>query len=116
MDGGGGGGWSCPASYFGTRDGCDCECGDYDPDCDDPSQAVLNCPSGYGCGASGTCVDDFGAPPPEEGTVTCGTVPGSPVGVGVIALIIIVIVTLFLRYRRDRSRVRVRVPVRRRRR
>jgi hypothetical protein len=75
VDGGSAGGWFCPATYFGTGDGCDCECGDYDPDCDDPSQAVLNCPGGYACGAGGTCVDELGEPPPDDGTVTCRAAP-----------------------------------------
>lgn len=56
------GSWFCPASYYGTRDGCDCECGAYDPDCDDPSQEVLNCPAGAVCGRSGRCVDRSGRP------------------------------------------------------
>lgn len=56
------GAWFCPESYYGTRDGCDCECGAYDPDCDDPSQPILNCPSGYHCGPSGRCLDEEGRP------------------------------------------------------
>ena len=34
-------GWTCPDSYFHSRDGCDCHCGVYDPDCDEPSQILL---------------------------------------------------------------------------
>nr|BCY23782.1 uncertain protease [Schizochytrium aggregatum ATCC 28209] len=26
--------WRCPTSWYSARDGCDCECGAYDPDCD----------------------------------------------------------------------------------
>jgi hypothetical protein len=54
--------WFCPDSYYGTGDGCDCECGAYDPDCDDPSQEVLNCPEGYACGVGGRCVDGPSGP------------------------------------------------------
>jgi hypothetical protein len=25
--------WNCPAEFYGTKDGCDCECGVVDPDC-----------------------------------------------------------------------------------
>ena len=27
--------WRCEAAYYGTTDGCDCDCGAWDPDCDD---------------------------------------------------------------------------------
>lgn len=27
-------GWTCPRGFYGTRDGCHCECGAPDPDCD----------------------------------------------------------------------------------
>jgi surface protein len=29
--------WLCDATYYGASDGCDCECGAWDPDCDDSS-------------------------------------------------------------------------------
>ncbi|MDW8361209.1 MAG: serine protease [Myxococcales bacterium] len=69
----GGGVWLCSPEYYGTSDGCDCECGTRDPDCDDPSQPVLNCPDGYLCGGpSGTCVDESGMPPGASGgDATC---------------------------------------------
>jgi hypothetical protein len=25
--------WTCPNTWFGSKDGCDCECGTFDPDC-----------------------------------------------------------------------------------
>jgi len=28
-------GWSCDVTKYGARDGCDCDCGIWDPDCDD---------------------------------------------------------------------------------
>lgn len=28
-------GWTCPVGFYATRDGCHCECGAHDPDCDD---------------------------------------------------------------------------------
>jgi len=36
--------WNCPADYFGSSDGCDCNCGAFDPDCKDETALVLNCP------------------------------------------------------------------------
>jgi len=40
--------WTCNAAFYGSNDGCDCNCGAWDPDCDvtSPSsqkQKVLNC-------------------------------------------------------------------------
>ena len=37
--------WTCDHSYYGTGDGCDCECGAWDPDCEDASLQTYNCPS-----------------------------------------------------------------------
>jgi hypothetical protein len=48
-------GWSCPPSYYGTDDGCDCDCGCWDPDCDDPTASVYGCESGQRCVPPGTC-------------------------------------------------------------
>lgn len=48
-------GWTCEPSYYGTRDGCDCNCGSRDPDCDLPEQVLLNCQEGEICNAGGTC-------------------------------------------------------------
>lgn len=46
--------WTCNASYFGSNDGCDCNCGAYDPDCG-TSTTVLGCASGQTCSATGVC-------------------------------------------------------------
>jgi hypothetical protein len=50
------GGWACPSGFYGTRDGCDCNCGGWDPDCDDPSQQVFNCATVEICVYPGVCV------------------------------------------------------------
>jgi hypothetical protein len=42
-------GWTCPAEFFGSDDGCDCGCGELDPDC--PQSATVD-----SCGYVG-CVD-----------------------------------------------------------
>jgi hypothetical protein len=44
-------GWTCNESWYGDGQGCDCECGVRDPDCDDPTQDV------YPCGDDQTCWD-----------------------------------------------------------
>jgi hypothetical protein len=38
--------WTCNPLFYGSKDGCDCECGAWDPDCDltkSSSQKVFNC-------------------------------------------------------------------------
>ncbi|MBX3128259.1 MAG: hypothetical protein KF718_16160 [Polyangiaceae bacterium] len=47
--------WNCPVSYFGTDDGCDCACGGWDPDCDDPNSTLLGCTTGQTCVQPGVC-------------------------------------------------------------
>lgn len=50
--------WECDPTYFDAGDGCDCECGAYDPDCDDPGQGVFGCDdSAPFCDATGVCAD-----------------------------------------------------------
>ncbi len=64
-------GWTCAEAYYGTGDGCDCDCGAYDPDCDDPAQEVFNCGPGQFCDADGVCADDAGGGEvPAEWTCT----------------------------------------------
>ena len=46
--------WTCEAAYYGTLDGCDCDCGALDPDCA-LGQSTLNCSAGETCGDDGTC-------------------------------------------------------------
>lgn len=64
-------GWTCPASYYGTLDGCDCECGVLDPDCA-LGQATANCGIGQSCSEDGSrCEGDLAslcdcAATPEE--------------------------------------------------
>lgn len=40
--------WSCENAYYNSTDGCDCECGVYDPDCDKDDQRIYNCDAGIG--------------------------------------------------------------------
>lgn len=61
-DNGSGGGWTCDPAYFAAGDGCDCDCGVYDPDCDDPDQEVFNCRPGEFCNGSGVCEDPVDGP------------------------------------------------------
>ena len=47
--------WNCPDEYYNTLDGCDCNCGMYDPDCDYSTQTVLGCGTGEYCDSGGVC-------------------------------------------------------------
>ncbi|MBI2898174.1 MAG: hypothetical protein HYY06_31785 [Deltaproteobacteria bacterium] len=51
------GSWTCAESYYDARDGCDCGCGAYDPDCEVEGQDVYGCEEGQTCGWDGTCQD-----------------------------------------------------------
>lgn len=57
-------GWICDASFYGAGDGCDCRCGIYDPDCDNPNETVFNCLPGQSCDENGECSDDELVPEP----------------------------------------------------
>lgn len=37
--------WTCPPVYYNSNDGCDCNCGAWDPDCERPDAAenIVNC-------------------------------------------------------------------------
>jgi hypothetical protein len=60
------GSWSCNQGFYGTRDGCDCNCGAWDPDCDDPTQQVFGCGIGWTCMHPGICGDPDCDDPNQE--------------------------------------------------
>jgi hypothetical protein len=69
-------GWDCNPDFYDANDGCDCECGIYDPDCDTPGTRVYNCDPGFVCLPDATCAippswscdeDRFG----DEATCDC---------------------------------------------
>ena len=62
-------GWTCDSDWYGAGDGCDCECGCWDPDCDDPEQQIWNCEVGETCGMPGVC--QAAKCPGYEGDTTC---------------------------------------------
>lgn len=48
--------WNCPEQYYNTSDGCDCNCGAIDPDCEDNSTKIYGCHFGFGVTCnSGIC-------------------------------------------------------------
>jgi hypothetical protein len=48
--------WTCDATYFGANDGCDCNCGAWDLDCNTSGVATWGCNSGQSCVAPGVCL------------------------------------------------------------
>ena len=65
-------GWTCEASYYGAGDGCDCECGAWDSDCDDASSSV------YGCsGDTDVCVNTNGGTCQASASYDSGSGSGS---------------------------------------
>merc|ERR1719461_424263 len=50
--------WTCPEGYYNALDGCDCECGVWDPDCDVDGQYLYGCPS-----QDYTCQNNWSSPP-----------------------------------------------------
>jgi len=47
--------WTCDSRYFNANDGCDCNCGVEDPDCDEPSAEIFGCEGAEIC-VAGECV------------------------------------------------------------
>ena len=47
--------WICSENFYGSLDGCDCECGAHDPDCGSPNLSVYNCDSVQNC-IEGVCI------------------------------------------------------------
>lgn len=58
--------WTCDPAWYDMRDGCDCDCGAPDPDCDVAGQPVVHCAPGEVCSAEGACVAPPG-PAPDAG-------------------------------------------------
>lgn len=58
--------WRCDPDYYAYLDGCDCQCGAYDPDCDLSGSIVFNCNQGYDpvCTAESECT--YLTPIPED--------------------------------------------------
>ena len=47
--------WTCSEDYYKASDDCDCNCGAYDPDCDNSSLRVYGCAEGDRCGGDAVC-------------------------------------------------------------
>jgi len=64
--------WACNPLTYNAEDRCNCECGGWDPDCDDATVSSSTCIEGFRCEQPGVCVvfvpaPDAGAPPVDAG-------------------------------------------------
>src|SRR5690606_9862237 len=67
--------WTCNPDYYAAEDGCDCNCGVSDPDCDIPDATIYGCDDGQTCGEASTCEAELAArraPPATVGTTFAG--------------------------------------------
>jgi hypothetical protein len=49
--------WGCSPFAYGADDGCHCDCGAWDPDCNDDAEGALGCLFGLSCVEPGVCED-----------------------------------------------------------
>merc|ERR1719461_1217553 len=62
-------GWTCSEWWYDALDGCDCNCGVWDPDCDVDGQYLYGCPSqDYTCQYNGASPPSCNMPPTHEPT------------------------------------------------
>ena len=120
--------WTCNPLFYGSKDGCDCECGAWDPDCEATtySQKVFNCdttnnqvrcvmsrttPSMPVClydRMATTAAVDAGYPAPDSSTVSTSTIIAASVGttLGVVVLVGIIGFLILQLRQREQSRQR----------
>eukprot|EP00741_Cyanophora_paradoxa_P020391 tig00021254_g19682.t1 len=54
--------WVCEDSKYWNDDGCDCNCGAFDPDCCDFNTKILNCRDNQWCSVDGDCTQSLDTP------------------------------------------------------
>lgn len=57
--------WSCDDAHYAAADGCDCDCGARDPDCDDAQAIIFGCGEGHAPGDGQACRPDGSCAAPE---------------------------------------------------
>ncbi len=110
--------WSCNSLFYGSKDGCDCECGAWDPDCNENNdlslQKVFNCDTNNDevrCAMSKTiptqsiCLYDrmaetaaieAGYMSTDSSTISTGTIIGASIGITLSVVIIIGVIIFFI--------------------
>jgi len=82
--------WTCQPDYYNVGDDCDCNCGAFDPDCNDPTLTTFGCLLGQTCNAEGQCI---GQPLTERdiGGLCQATRPRVPLPAPPLALILVLL-------------------------
>jgi hypothetical protein len=115
--------WTCNPLFYGSKDGCDCECGAWDPDCEATtySQKVFNCDTTNNevrCAMSKTTPSipvclydrmaitaavDAGYPAPDSSTPTLSTstIVAASVGTTLGVVVLVGVITFFIVKRRQ---------------
>jgi hypothetical protein len=122
--------WTCNSLFYGSNDGCDCECGAWDPDCDATtkySQKVFNCdttnnevrcvmsrttPSAPVCmydRMATLAAVDAGYPSPDSSTSTLSTstIVAISVGTTLGVVVLVAVITFFILKRRHLQQSRL---------
>ena len=115
--------WTCNALFYGSKDGCDCECGAWDPDCEVTAynQKVFNCDTTNNqvrCAMSRTISSmpvclydrmattaavDAGYPASDSSTVSTSTIIAASVGTTLGVVVLVGMIGFFILKRRQRQ-------------
>ena len=113
--------WTCNPLFYGSKDGCDCECGAWDPDCDVTAynQKVFNCDTTNNqvrCVMSRTTLSmpvclydrmattaaiDAGYPAPYSSVVSTSTIIAASVGTTLGVVVLVGVIAFFILKRRQ---------------
>jgi hypothetical protein len=117
--------WMCNPLFYGSKDGCDCECGAWDPDCDVTTynQKVFNCdttnnqvrcvmsktsPSTPVClydQMAITAAVDAGYPAPDSSAVSTSTIIAASVGSTLGVVVLVGLIGFFILKRRQHQQL-----------
>jgi hypothetical protein len=120
--------WTCNPLFYGSKDGCDCECGAWDPDCEaiTYSQKVFNCDTTNNqvrCVMSKTMPStpvclydrmaiaaaiDAGYQAPDSSVVSTSTIIAASVGTTLGVVIIVGLIGFFILKRRQHQQLQQR--------
>jgi hypothetical protein len=100
--------WTCNPLFYGSKDGCDCECGAWDPDCETTTynQKVFNCDT---TNNQVRCVDrmattaaiEAGYPATDASTVSTTTIIAASVGTTLGVVVLVGLIGFFILKRRQ---------------